>query len=190
MKTKHFQTLRALFSQIQVKNTQQKVMAMETAISKIVFLIIAQAKAGHKVYIIGNGGSASIASHIITDLVKNAGIAALAFNDPCLMSCISNDLGYENVFAKPLEVLAEKGDILFAISSSGKSENILRAIEKARFKGLSSVTFSGFDADNPLRKMGEINFYVPSCSYGDVEIIHLSLCHAIVDDLIKKTNHG
>ena len=123
-----------------------------------------------------------------TDFLKNAKIPALAFNDSSLLTCISNDLGYEYVFEKPVGLLARKGDILFAISSSGRSNNILNAVKKAKDKGCFIVTLSGFDRSNPLKKTGEVNFYVPSYSYGDVEISHLSVIHSVVDKIINK-NH-
>ena len=141
--------------------------------------------------LIGNGGSASIASHIATDFLKNAEIPALAFNDSSLITCLSNDLGYEYVFQKPLEMLAKKGDILFSISSSGKSENILNAVKEAKSKGCFLITCSGFNKKNPLRKLGDINFYIPSYAYGYVEIAHLVICHSVVDKIIEKVNsHG
>ncbi len=78
-------------------------------------------------------------------------------------------------------MLAEGEDVLVAISSSGRSENILRGVEAARGKGCEVITMSGFTSDNPLRKTGRLNFYVPSDSYGYVEISHLTLCHCILD---------
>ena len=153
-------------------------------ILKIVKLIISQHKKGNKLIFIGNGGSASIASHIATDFLKNAKIPAITFNDVSLITCISNDLGYENVFQKPLDLLAKNGDILVSISSSGKSQNILNATKAARNKKCFIITLSGFSKKNPLRKLGDINFYIPSYSYGVVEIAHLSICHCIVDTII------
>ena len=114
-----------------------------------------------KVIYIGNGGSASIASHMAADLWKNGGVKALCFNDPALLTCLANDLGYENVYSAPVEGFAEKGDVVVAISSSGRSPNILKACEAAIKKGCVLVTLSGFNPDNPLRSMGAINFYVP-----------------------------
>lgn len=178
--------LGGLFSQIQVSLLNRKSANIEDAIGQIAGIVLRQKKRGNKVIIIGNGGSASIASHIATDLLKNIKIPALAFNDASLLTCLSNDLGYENVFSVPIEVLANKGDILLAISSSGKSKNILNAVAEGKRKDCFVVTFSGFLSSNPLRKMGNINFYVPSLSYGAVEIAHLAICHAVVDILYKK----
>lgn len=176
-----------------IRITDKKHMALPLgrAVSAITDLILRRFRKGSKVMFIGNGGSASIASHISTDFLKNAKIPAIAFNDSSLITCLSNDLGYEYVFEKPIEMLAKKADILFSISSSGKSKNILNATKKAKARGCFVVTFSGFSKDNPLRKLGDINFYVPSASYGFVEIIHLAICHCIVEDVMgKNKSHG
>lgn len=141
---------------------------------------------GNKVMWIGNGGSAAIASHGAIDCWKNGGIKSVAFNEGPLLTCIGNDFGYAAVFEKPIEMFAEQNDVLIAISSSGKSENILNGVRKAREKGCTTVTMSGFSPDNPLRTMGDINFYVPSNHYGHVELVHGILCHSLVDLLISK----
>lgn len=138
-------------------------------------------QAGRKVIYIGNGGSASIASHMSVDLWKNGGIKSQCFNDPSLLTCLANDLGYEHVFAKPVESFAEPGDIVVAISSSGKSANIINAAQAAIEKGCLLVTCSGFSPDNPLRKLGALNFYVPSKDYGVVETAHSAICHAVIN---------
>jgi D-sedoheptulose 7-phosphate isomerase len=136
---------------------------------------------GNKIMFVGNGGSAGISSHMAIDYSKNGGLRATAFNDPAALTCLSNDLGYEQVFAKQLELHLRPGDLLVAISSSGRSPNILNAAAAARAGGCRIVTFSGFGADNALRCVGDVNFYVNSCEYGFVEIAHLSLCHAVLD---------
>ena len=177
----YFKNLKELLSRIEVKDVKDENLEVDKAVSKIVEMISAAQKKDRKVMFIGNGGSASIASHMTTDLLKNGGIRAVSFNDPTLLTCISNDLGYENVFARPIEILASKGDILFAISSSGQSKNILNAVKAAKKRGCPVVTLSGFSATNPLRRSGGINFYVPSDVYGYVEIVHSAICHYIVD---------
>ena len=144
------------------------------------------AAAGGKVIYIGNGGSASIAGHMAADLWKNGGVKTLCFSDPSLLTCLANDLGYENVFAAPTETYADKGDIYVAISSSGQSPNILKAAAAALKKGCTLVTMSGFKADNPLRKMGGLNFYVDSSVYGVVETAHSAICHSVVDCVIRE----
>jgi D-sedoheptulose 7-phosphate isomerase len=139
--------------------------------------------AGNKLIFIGNGGSAAIASHMATDYSKNGGIRSLAMNDSSMLTCLGNDLGYDRVFAKQIELHARRGDLLIAISSSGRSPNILGAVEAGRAAGCEIVTLSGFTADNPLRTKGDINFYIASDRYGFVEIGHLTICHAILDFL-------
>lgn len=134
-----------------------------------------------KIIFIGNGGSASIASHMAEDYTKNGKLRSIAFNDASLLTCLANDYGYENVFGVALNLYADKGDVLVAISSSGKSQNILSAVKIARSMGLSIITLSGFDSSNPLRKMGDVNFWVNAASYGMVEITHLAVLHSILD---------
>ena len=134
-----------------------------------------------KIMFIGNGGSAGIASHLAIDFSKNAGLRAQAFNDAAALTCLGNDLGYENVFAEQIKSHAKLGDLLIAISSSGRSENILGAVKAARNRCCNVITLSGFGSRNRLRRMGDLNFYVPSHRYGLVEIAHLALCHAALD---------
>ena len=137
--------------------------------------------AGNKLIFVGNGGSASIASHMATDYSKNGDIRALALNDSAMLTCLGNDLGYDKVFAKQIELYAQAGDLVIAISSSGRSANILNAVEAARAAKCMVITLSGFTIDNPLRGLGDINFYIASDRYGFVEIGHLTICHAILD---------
>lgn len=136
------------------------------------------------VILIGNGGSAAIASHQAVDLWKNGGIKAYAFNDASLLTCIGNDYGYDQVFAKPIEMFAKPGDLVIAVSSSGKSDNIINAVNSAKKAGCSVISFSGFAAGNPLSKLGDLNFYLGSDSYGIVEVGHLLLIHAVIDQVI------
>jgi D-sedoheptulose 7-phosphate isomerase len=130
---------------------------------------------------VGNGGSSAIASHMATDYSKNGDVRAMALNDSSMLTCLGNDLGYDRVFAKQIELYARPDDLVIAISSSGRSANILNAVKAARAAKCAVVTFSGFTADNPLRRLGDINFYVASDRYGFVEIGHLTICHAILD---------
>lgn len=136
---------------------------------------------GNKLMFIGNGGSAAIASHCAIDYSKNGDLRSLAFNDGAALTCLGNDLGFENVFAKQMELHARAGDLLIAISSSGNSPDIRKGIEAAKRAGCHVATLSGFTPDNAIRSMGDVNFYVANKQYGFVEIVHLSLCHAILD---------
>jgi D-sedoheptulose 7-phosphate isomerase len=137
--------------------------------------------AGNKLIFVGNGGSAAIASHMATDYSKNGGVRSLALNDSSMLTCLGNDLGYDQVFAKQIELHGRAGDLVIAISSSGRSANILNAVKRARDAKCKIVTLSGFSGDNPLRKLGDLNFFIASDRYGFVEISHLTICHAVLD---------
>lgn len=135
---------------------------------------------GGKVFFVGNGGSAAIASHMAVDYTKNGGVAGISLNDPAMLTCVANDYGYEEVFSRQLQWRAEAGDTVVLISSSGKSANIINAALAAHDRDCQVITLTGFTHDNPLRKMGAINFYVPSHDYGVVEITHLAILHSMV----------
>jgi len=136
---------------------------------------------GRKIMFIGNGAGAGIASHMATDFTKNGGMRALAFNDGSMLTCFGNDLGYDQVFAKAIDMHGAEGDVLIAISASGRSPNILNAVATAQVRKCHVVTFSGFRADNPLRRLGDWNLYVPADGYGPVEVAQQALIHAILD---------
>ena len=112
---------------------------------------------GGRVVFIGNGGSAGIASHLAIDLSKNASLPAVCFSDASMMSCLANDFGFEEWLAHALRLNARAGDCLVAISSSGRSKNILNAVAKARAMNLDVITLSGMSPDNPLRELGDVN---------------------------------
>ncbi len=133
------------------------------------------------VYVIGNGGSAAIASHVVNDLVNVAKVRAATLHDSSLLTCMANDYGYENAFARVLAQMIKSGDGLIAISSSGKSMNIRNAAAKAMDGGGKVITLSGFAPDNPLRLMGDINFWLDSKDYGLVEVGHQFVLHNISD---------
>ncbi len=181
----YYNNLNSLISSVRVTDKDGIKLDFYEGIENTAGLIISQADSGHKLMFIGNGASASISSHMSTDFLKNGKIRALSFNDSSLLTCISNDYGYEHVFEKPIEMIADKGDILIAISSSGRSENILLGIKSARSKGCKVITLSGFEDNNPLSSLGAYNFHVASHSYGPVEIIHHSICHCILDTILK-----
>lgn len=159
----------------------EALMTMSDALILTTDWLCALQASGHKLMIVGNGGSAGIASHMALDFWKNAHVRATAFNDSSLLSALGNDIGFENVFAAPVTMFGEPGDVLMCISSSGSSRNILLAAEAGRKRGCKVITFSGFSPDNPLRTAGDLNFWVPAFSYGFAESIHQVLIHAILD---------
>lgn len=177
----YFATLSDLIRKTEVTDRDAKPMALKDGLDRMWESASAAHDAGRKIMFVGNGGSAGIASHLAIDYSKNGELRSLAFNDAAALTCLGNDLGYENVFAKQVDLHAHDGDVLVAISSSGQSPNILRAVSNARSRNCRIVSFSGFSEENSLRREGDINFYVRSGEYGFVEVAHLALCHAILD---------
>lgn len=142
------------------------------------------------VYVIGNGGSAGIASHFSTDLMKSMQVPSQTLFDSNLMTCLSNDLGYENVFSLQLQRFLKPHDLLVAISSSGKSPSILNAVDVARTRRTPIITLSGFAAINPLRTLGNLNFWIGRNDYGLVETAHFFLLHTIADSWNQEAEYA
>jgi len=174
--------LRSSFAEI--RSALALIECEEDSYSHVINMLRIGREGGVRLFFIGNGGSAAISSHMSADYQKNGNFAALAFNDPASLTCISNDIGYDRVFALPIEHHGRIGDILFAVSSSGESASITKAVAVAQQKRMNVITLSGFNPNNALRKMGGINFYVPSDSYGTVEICHLAILHSLLDEIM------
>lgn len=136
-----------------------------------------------KVIVVGNGGSAAISSHIAVDLTKACGIRSINFNEADLITCFANDFGYENWVVEALRSYAVLGDLVILISSSGTSPNIVNAAHFCKTKGISLITLSGFEKNNPLSKLGELNIWVDSKYYNFVEMIHHIWLVALVDKI-------
>lgn len=168
-----------------IEKRGKKTIELADAINYLSKLLSENQVNGKKVMVIGNGGSAGIAMHTLADYANAGGFKTVDFYGPALLTCMANDYDYENVFAKPVEMFAESGDMLFAISSSGQSPNIINACKAALDKNCDVITFSGFSPDNPLRKLGRMNFYVPSSHYGFVELAHQTIIHCILDLFVK-----
>jgi D-sedoheptulose 7-phosphate isomerase len=175
-----------LLNSIRVADADGRNLDFFEGVSAAIGLIQMQTALGGKLIFIGNGASAAISSHQATDFWKNGRMRAIAFNDASGLTCVSNDFGYEHVFEKPIMMFADPGDVLIAISSSGQSKNVLLGVMAAKARDVRVITLSGFDEDNPLQQLGEINFYVPSSTYGHVEILHLSICHCLLDVIIER----
>lgn len=158
-------------------------------LNKLVNILKRTKRKNRTIYLIGNGGSSAIAEHMAIDLTKNARLRAMAVSGSPLLTTFSNDYGYEKVFQKAIESFANKNDILIAISSSGRSKNILNACNAAKKKMMKVFTFSGFGRNNPLRKKGDINFWVNSKSFGYIELIHNLLIHYINDAIIGSAEY-
>lgn len=177
----YFETLARLTRDASVSDRAGRPMSLSVGIEDFLTRGRAAHGAGNKLIFIGNGASASMASHYALDFSKNCGIRSLAVNDAAMLTALSNDIGGEAIFAEQVGYYAREGDVLVAISSSGSSPNILAAVEKARETDCAVVTFSGFDTDNPLRLSGDLNFHVAGDEYGLVEAAHTALLHAILD---------
>jgi len=144
-------------------------------------------KNGGSIYVIGNGGSASTASHMVSDLgiglkrrgVRNFDIKSLADN-LSVITAIGNDIGYENIFYAQLENILKADDVLIAISCSGNSANIIKAVKYAKKQGGVVLAFTGFDG-GLLKEIADINFHVETeiGAYGIVEDLHLIFNHMV-----------
>lgn len=148
---------------------------------------MAMKERGSCLYLVGNGASASMSSHFSADINKNAEIHTQVFTDLSLVTAIANDNGFEHVFSYPLRRRAKAGDMLITISSSGRSPNILNAIEAALDMGLYVVTLSGMQPTNPSRSLGHLNIYTPAPTYGTTETAHAAILHYWTDLLVLQT---
>jgi D-sedoheptulose 7-phosphate isomerase len=153
-------------------------------------LMIKNSKKNKKIIIAGNGGSAAISSHFSVDLTKNAKVKCINFNEADLITCFSNDFGYDKWLMNAIKFYGERKDLLFLISASGKSKNIINAAKNAKKFGIKKiVTFTGFNKNNPVKSYGDINFWVDSKSYNIIENYHQFLLLALVDLIIGKSEY-
>lgn len=180
----YLSTIKTLLGRISITGSKLNQYEYQDGIHRIVE-ILRKCKAERGcLYLCGNGGSAGIAQHMTADFLKNGGIKTYNMYGQSTITCISNDLTYEYVFSKQLELLAEKKDILIVISSSGESENIIKAIREMRKVGGTVITLTGFQAENRIRSMGDINIYIPVEHYGMVESIHNLILQQMVDMIV------
>ena len=153
-------------------------------------IFITTKKNKKKILIFGNGGSAAIASHFSVDLTKNAKIRCTNYNESDLITCFSNDFGYERWVEMAIKYYGNKGDVLIVISSSGKSKNMINACIAARKKKFSKIiTLTGHLVNNPVKKLGDINLWVNSKAYNYIENIHQFWLLSLVDLVIGKKNY-
>jgi len=154
---------------------------LESGVDVAMDMLVRTRESDNCVYVVGNGGSASVASHMVIDLIHVAKMRAFALHDSSVITCMANDYGYENAFARILSSVARPGDLLIAISSSGQSQNIRNAVQQMKKLGGEAITLSGFDKNNPLRAMGDINMWLDSDDYGFVEVGHQFVLHNLID---------
>jgi len=187
------QVLQLFDASIETKHAAKEILA--DPIAAAVERMTAAFKAGNKILSCGNGGSAADAQHFSAELVcrferERPGLPAVALTtDTSALTAISNDYHYDEVFAKQVKALGQTGDILLAISTSGNSANVVRAIEAAHEKGLTVVALTGRDGGNiaTLLQDNDVEIRVPSNSTARVQEVHLltihCLCHQI-DELL------
>ncbi len=157
--------------------------SLENGINNVYQDLIKVRELKSNLYIIGNGGSAAVASHAAIDFMNIGKISAHTLHEPAMMTCMTNDYGYEYAFSTIIQHTLRAGDLLIAISSSGQSRNIINAVQAAKEKSAKVITLSGFEPNNHLRKLGEINFWNNSKDYGMVEIAHQFILHNFADRL-------
>lgn len=153
--------------------------------AKAVGVLFDRTRAGEgTIWWVGNGGSAGLCSHLAQDVLNKLGLRSLPLSDASLLTCMANDYGYENVYRRPLETLFRKQDLLIAVSSSGKSRNIVSCVELARAKGIPSISLSAFKIDNPLWQAGaDVAFHLDCDLYGHAEVGHEALLHGIIETI-------
>ena len=143
-------------------------------------------KAGHKLLLFGNGGSASDAQHMSAELVgrfqrERAAIAAIALTtDTSILTSIANDYSFKQVFARQIEALGQAGDVAFGISTSGESPNVLIALQAAKAQGLKTVALTGRDGGS-VGRAADIHVNVPDQNAARVQEVHRTLMHVICE---------
>lgn len=149
-------------------------------------LLQAVKERGGTVYTIGNGGSGATASHFSLELLKNCGMKAHALADINLLTAVANDCGYEASFSTPLHTLLAPTDLLMIISASGRSPNLLNAARVAKEKRVKIITLTGHASDNPLRQMGDLNFWLNATETSLVEVAHFFILHTLTEEGLGK----
>lgn len=153
--------------------------------------IILQTKiSSKKIIFVGNGASASIASHASLDFTKQGKVKSVNFNESAFITAFSNDYGYENWVSKALECHGEQGDTLILISCSGTSSNLVNAAKYANENGINLITFTGFSSTNPLKTAGDVNFWLDSKAYNIIEGVHQIWLMSVCDLIIGKQEYS
>ena len=157
-------------------------------VDEVARLIVDAYERGGRVIAFGNGGSAADAQHLAGELVgrfarKRRPLPALALSvDPSVVTCIANDYSFDDVFARQVEAHARRGDVAVGYTTSGRSENVVRALRAAREVGATSVVFAGRDG-LPAAEHADLALVVPSDSTARVQEMHLLLMHLVIDQV-------
>lgn len=159
-------------------------------VEKAVELCVNALKAGHKIIFCGNGGSASQAQHLTAELVGRYQMERKALNslsltvDTSNLTAIGNDYGFENIFSRQLEGVGQAGDVLFGLSTSGNSENVVRAFNKAKEMGILTIALVGAKPCK-MENMADLTVKVPAYSSNNIQEMHLAVGHIICGEIEK-----
>ncbi len=184
---KYISTLNTILQNFVITNKRGNQISHSNGFSHLMDVTLQNIDRNNKVFLIGNGASATMASHVAADLHKAASVNTEIFTDLAMITALANDFSYDQVFSEPIRKRIKKDDILVAISSSGMSANILNAADSARQHDGFIVTFSAMQQDNRLRSKGDLNFYVKADTYGMAEICHTAMLHFWIDSMADRT---
>lgn len=163
---------------------------LQASVSNAVQLLLDTRNAGRKVMFAGNGASASLASHYALDFTKQADVRSVSFNDVPLITAYANDYGFDKWVARAMQHHGEAGDVAILISSSGTSPNMLEAADGCRELGIRVLSFTGFDATNPLRQRSDIGFWAESRAYNVIEAVHAVWLGLLCDLIVGSREYG
>ncbi len=154
-------------------------------------IMVAAVKSGNKIISCGNGGSMCDAMHFAEELTgrfreNRKPIAAISISDPSHISCVGNDYGFSEIFSRYVEAVGNKGDVLLAISTSGNSENVLKAIQAAKAKGMKVVALTGKDGGK-MTGLCDVEIRSPHSQYADrAQEIHIKVIHSLIHYIENK----
>lgn len=183
----HTDSLQACLDALEVTGAAARPLAGDAAFAHWRDVTVNLRRAGRVIYLVGNGASASMASHFAADLAKNAQVHTQVFTDLALLTAVANDVSFDQVFVEPLRSRLVAGDMLVAISSSGNSPNVVNACRYANEIGAAVVTISAMGPDNAIRALGDLNFWIPANNYGMAETGHACILHYWMDSVSTKS---
>ena len=177
----HFEQAKEILDLFRTEQNMQK-------ISDAIEILSASLSQGGKIISCGNGGSMCDAMHFAEELSgrfrnDRRGLAALSISDPSHISCVANDFGYEYVFSRYIEAVGKKGDVLLGISTSGNSENVIKAVKTAKEKGIKTIVLTG-KTGGQLADLADLEIRAPQSEYADrAQEIHIKVIHALIDGI-------
>lgn len=163
------------------------------SVFKAIDIIIAAVKPGGKVLFCGNGGSAADSQHLATEFVirlshdlKRPAIGAIALTtDSSMLTAGANDIGYDNVFARQVEGIGQKGDVLIGISTSGNSASVINAVQSAKSKGMKTIAFLG-GSGGKMKGMSDCDIIIPSSNTQRIQEGHITIGHIICESVERE----